>query len=270
MTHYPTVYSIISLTVLLAIIPLVPFAHKLPLTFYFALLVIGLVTAIYTTLDFPFTPNSAFKSLFMQTVDLTTENSTVTLIGLQPYLQEVLKENPSIEYDQIVWSQLERLGGWSAEFAGLAPRSVPDKNMVDWLDVSIEKTGISSALIRISGQETRACSLEFERGYNVSQAVVRGSNMHGYPLPASTPIKYVNLWRRTWNPTWEVEVELTAGDASGTSNFSILEGKASCIWSDRSDGRIPALDELYVFYPTWATMVAWETGLVEGWKTFRI
>jgi hypothetical protein len=262
------VYSIISLTVLLAIIPLVPFAHKLPLTFYFTLLVIGLATTIYTTLDFPFTPNSTFKSMFMQTVDLKTENNTVTLTGLYSHMQQVLKEIPSIEYDQIVWSDFKRPGVYSAEFAGLAPRSVPNKNMADWLDVSIEKTGISSALIRVSGRDTRACRLEFNRGYNVSQAVVRGSNMHGYPLPAPAPIKYVNLWRRTWNASWEVEVELTAGDAP--NSFSVLEGKASCIWSDRSDGKIPALDELYVFYPTWASMSAWETGLVEGWKTFSI
>jgi hypothetical protein len=262
------VYLIISLTVLLAIIPLVPFAHKLPPTFYFTLLIIGLATAIYTSLDFPFTPNSAFKSMFMQTVDLKTENNTVILTGLHHHLQQVLKENPSIEYDQIVWSKSERLGVYSAEFAGLAPRSVPDKNMADWLDVSIEKTGISSALIRVSGRDTRACRLEFERGYNVSQAVVRGSNTHGYPLPAPNPINYVNLWRRTWHAAWQVEVELTASGVS--DSLSVLEGKASCIWSDRSDGRIPALDELYVFYPTWASISARGTGLVEGWKTFSL
>lgn len=267
-TNNSQVYSIIALTVLLTIIPLTPFAHKLPLTFFFTILVIGLATAIYTTFDFPFAPNAAFRMMFKQSIDLESQNTNVTLTGLRPQLQQVLKEIPSINYDQITWTPYRRTGVYSAEFAALTPRSVPKIKMADWVNITTKKTGISSALIRVSGQDTRACRLEFERGYNVSQAVVRGSSLHDFPLPASTPVKHVNLWRRRgWNGTWEVEVEFTAGEASYSP---ILDGKVSCIWSDRSDGKIPALDELYVFFPTWATMSAWPGGLVEGWKRFSI
>jgi hypothetical protein len=145
--------------------------------------------------------------------------------------------------------------------------------MSEWVDLKIERTGMSGLLIKISGQDTRACRLSFEGGYNVSQVLVRGSNRDGYELPSPVPVKHVNLWKRTWNGTWEVEVEMMA---TGSLEDPVLElaevlrGRASCIWSDRTNGRIPSLDELFVFFPPWATLTAFGSGLVEGWKEFSI
>ena len=262
-----------SLTALFVVLPIAPFAHKLPLTFFIVLAVIGIAAAAYNTLEFPFTPDVAYKARFWQTADLQAGNSTIALTGVRPYLQQVLREVPTVENDDISWEKAKVAGVSTATFPALVPRSVPHVNMTKWMDIEVEKTGLSSVLIRLSGQETRACRLSFEGGYNVSQVLVRGSNRDGYELPSSVPVKHVNLWKRTWNSTWEVEVELMAMsslEAPVHEIAEVLRGKASCIWSDRTDGRIPALDELYVFFPTWATMTAWGSGLVEGWKEFTV
>ena len=266
-------YAIVSLTALLAILPVAPFAHKLPSTFYIVLALIGILAVIYNTLSFPFTPQSAFKTAYWQQADLQGGNSTVTLTGVQPYLGHVLKEVPSVDYDGVSWRKGPERGLTSAQFPSVAPRSFPNLPMSKWMDIEVERTGMSSLLIRISGKDTRACRLRFHGGYNVSQVLVRGSNRDGYELPSPAPVKNVDLWKRTWNGTWEVELELAAPSSSrdpAIDTAEILRGRASCIWSDRTNGRIPTLDELYVFSPTWATMTAWETGLVEGWKEFSV
>jgi hypothetical protein len=268
-----SVYIILSLTALLATLPVTPFAHKLPITFYIVLTLIGIAAAAYNTLDFPFTPEAAFKTAYWQQANLQTGNSTVVLTGVRPYLQRVLQEVPSIDYESISWGKGPAPGLSTAEFSSLAPRSLPNLALSKWVNVEVEKTGMSSLLIKISGRDTRACRLVFEGGYNVSQVLVRGSNRDGYELPSSVPVKHVNLWKRTWNGTWEVEVELMAMGSlenPGLELAEVLRGRASCVWSDRADGKIPALDELYVFFPTWATMTAWGSGLVEGWKEFSI
>ncbi|KIM32383.1 hypothetical protein M408DRAFT_218052 [Serendipita vermifera MAFF 305830] len=267
------VYMFLSITALLFALPVAPFAHKLPVTFFIVLAVVGLATAAYNTFEFPFAQGGAYKVVFWQSADLQAGNSTVSLTGVGPYLKQALRDVSPVEYDDVTWEKGPVSGVSTAKFPALAPRSVPTLNMAKWMNIEVEKTGISSALIRISGQETRACRLSFEGGYNVSQVLVRGSNRDGYELPSPVPVKHVNLWKRTWNATWEVEVELTA---TGSSNVplhqtaEVLRGKASCIWADRNDGRIPALDQLYVFLPPWATMTAWGSGLVEGWKDFTI
>lgn len=262
-----------SLTSLLLVLPVAPFAHKLPVTFFAVLAVAGIATAAYNTLEFPFTPDAAYKAAFWQTADLQAGNSTITLRGVRPYLQQVLREVPTVEYDDITWGKWAIPGVNTANFPALVPRSVPHVNMAKWMDIQVEKTGLSSVLVRISGQETRSCRLSFQGGYNVSQALVRGSNRDGYEMPSRVPVTQIDLWSRTWNATWEVEVELMAMNSLDTAVHQmaeVLRGKASCIWSDRTDGRIPALDELYVFLPTWATLTAGRSGLVEGWKGFSI
>jgi hypothetical protein len=222
-------------------------------------------------LVFPFTPEDAYKTLYRQSANLEAGNSTITLIGVRPYLQRALKQVASVDYDAIEWTSAGIPGLAEAKFAGLVPRSVPDEPMSNWVNVTLEKTSPSSILLRISGLDTRACRLVFEGGYNVSQVVVRGQNTEGYNLPSAFPIKTLNLWSRTWKRTWEVDVELAAlGSSENSDNANILTGKALCLWSDRAGGRIPALDDLYVRFPTWVTMAAWRGGLVEGWKSFGI
>ncbi|CAG7854086.1 Vacuolar membrane protease {ECO:0000250/UniProtKB:P38244} {ECO:0000305}; AltName: Full=FXNA-related family protease 1 {ECO:0000250/UniProtKB:P38244} [Serendipita indica DSM 11827] len=269
------VYALISLSVMLAILPIAPFAHKLPVTFYLVLLVIGIATAAYTSFVFPFTSESPLKVFFGQTVDLDQGNSTVTLAGVRPYLDRVFRELPTIDSSNITWSKGPVSGIQIAGFPGLAPRSVPNTPMADWVHVTLNKTSLSSASITVMGNNTRACRVSFEGGYNVAQAVVRGSNTKDLQLPSPHPLKQVNLWSRTWNATWVVDVDFMAPSTEEQSMQSataakVLSGKVSCIWSERTNGRIPALDELYVFFPMWATISAGRAGLVEGWKSFSV
>ncbi|KAG8834684.1 hypothetical protein FRC17_007769 [Serendipita sp. 399] len=267
------VYAFVSLAAMLAILPISPFAHKLPLAFYVTLLIIGIVTATYTTLSPPFTPESPLKAWFWQSTDLDAENSTVTLAGVRPHLQRAIQEVYSIDYDTVKWVQSPRPGLDVAQFPAILPRSVPGRPMTDWVNITLEKTSSLSVTARISGINTRSCRLSFEGGYNVSQAVVRGSNEGGYELPAPRPLKNIGLWSRNWNKTWVVDIDLVAPGSSEVGQnvtVEILQGKASCLWSDRANGKIPALDELYVSFPTWATLTAVSGGLVEGWKSFSV
>ncbi|PVF98565.1 Zn-dependent exopeptidase [Serendipita vermifera] len=265
------VYIIITASVLLTLLPITPFAHKLHPSIFAVLLLLGIATMAYNSLIFPFTPENGFKAVYWQSADLDAGNSTITLLGVRPYLQRVLKQVGSVDYDSIEWRKSNISGLAEAQFKGLVPRSVPDEKMSNWVNVTLERSGSSSILLRISGVDTRGCRLEFDGGYNVSQVVVRGQNTAGYVLPASFPIKTVNLWSRSWSRTWEVEIELAAlGSSEAPYNAKVLTGKALCLWSDRAKGKVPALDDLYVRFPTWATMTAWRGGLVEGWKSFSI
>ncbi|CAG8604049.1 3297_t:CDS:2 [Acaulospora colombiana] len=265
------VYIIITGSILLTLLPITPFAHKLHPSVFAALLLLGIATTAYSSLEFPFTPENSFKTLYWQSADLNAGNSTITLLGVRPYLQRVLKQVGSIDYDKVEWRKANISGLAEAKFTGLVPRSVPDEKMSNWVNVTLERSSPSSVLLRISGVDTRACRLYFDGGYNVSQVVVRGQNTDGYDLPSSFPIKTVNLWSRSWSRTWEVDIELAAlGSSETPSNANVLTGRASCVWSDRAKGKVPALDDLYVRFPTWATMTAWRGGLVEGWKSFSI
>lgn len=274
-----TVYLIVSAVIFLIVLPIAPFAHKISPIFYGVLVLVGISAFAYNTLQFPFSPNAAFKVFFWQTTDLNAGNSTIMLTGLEHYLRQVLEEVPSIDFDSIDWigssspsPSAPRIAGLiQAQYEGLAPRSNPEIPMSDWIDASFKKTSMTSIRARISGSNTRACRLYLDGGYNVPQVVIRGADQTGYELPSSEPVKLVELWRRGWNGTWEVDLELMGpGSSAPLDTTDVLQGRVSCIWSDREQGKIPALDDLFVFFPTWATMTAMRGGLVEGWKSFSV
>lgn len=252
------VYLFASVVVWLIIIPLSPFAHRLPTLFYVALALIGVISTVYCAFIFPFSSDATFKAYFWQTIDLDSSNSTVALVGVKPGLRQIISNIPSADEKNTVWNLTVYPGLAAVSYSGPKPNSVPNIPLQHWLNITFETVGNSSTVAHITARDTRACRLQFEnRPFNV---IVLESGGSLDDRTSEEPIKRLDLWSRTWDGEWKVDVK---GVASGE-----LKGRVSCIWSEYLKGRIPALEEVSEHLPPWAALTALRGGLVEGSKSF--
>jgi len=117
----------------------------------------------------------------------------------------------------------------------------------------------------IKGANTRACRIYFDDP--ITSVAVKGGNADlqtDYPMPKGG-ITEVRLWSRTWDRTFDVLVGWE-GKVTGQA----VKGKVACEWAEMREERIPALDEVVSFLPTWAVVSKLADGLVEGSKRFEI
>lgn len=133
--------------------------------------------------------------------------------------------------------------------------------------LSFNATRISDSEGRISikGANTRACRLYFD--HPVTSVRVAGGKtklQRGYTMPPEG-INEVRLWSRMWDRTFEVDV-----DWEGKVRSEAVTGQVACEWAEMREERIPALDEIVSFLPTWAVITKLNDGLVEGIRKFEM
>ncbi|KAL8730488.1 MAG: hypothetical protein Q9181_004652 [Wetmoreana brouardii] len=285
-------YIAIAVFTILILIPVSPFIHRYTYHVPIFLLLILIGTLVYNLLAFPFSANNRLKVYFDQRVDLDTGINTVSLTGIKDggYLRDIVGSLPSTAGQEIscVDSAL-RIGLMECSWHGLPPKVVPSPprhlgippqfGYVDWLSFNISRSNSTrnGAKITLFGKNSRACKLLFDTP--ISDFTIRGA----VPEETSNKVpkegsKEIRLWSRTWEKPWTVMVYWGEGATSTVRSSKNhkqrrqgLNGKFVCLWSDANDsGVIPALDEMWKYMPTWATVSKNSDGLVEGSKAFLI
>lgn len=224
------------------------------------------------------------KYYFVQQVDLTSGVNNVTLIGLDGYVQDIVREMPSASGQSIYCedpsssnhtSLPNRNGLVSCSWHGLTPKVVPKgytglsanrtrwPTYSDWLDFKLTHSG-NSALVRLQGMNTKICNIKFD--HPVSSIKIEGSasDLRQKAVPEGGS-REVHLFSRTFDKTFNVNVTWEYEPAKGQ------KGRVSCMWDDANmPGAIPAFDELRRNEPVWSAVTKTADGLVEGFKEFKI
>ncbi|KAH6642411.1 endoplasmic reticulum metallopeptidase 1 [Boeremia exigua] len=258
----------------LLIAPAGPFAHRITYHIPTFLFLVCVGTVIYNLVAFPFSREHRLKVYFVQQVNLETGVNTVSLTGVDGYVQQIIDQLPSARGqivncstpDVVTRKELKK-----CEWEGLPAKVVADaspfsnrSHSESWLDYSVEKSNkTGAATIRVVGQNTRACRVLFDTSIRdlsvaggVSDPRFRRTSEHGS--------REVRLWHREWSQPWNVSVSWNAKENSK------LSGRVVCLWSDANTGDIPAFDELQHYLPVWAVPSKISDGLVEGYKHFEI
>lgn len=265
--------SFAALTTLL-IAPAGPFAHRITYHIPTFLFLVCVGTVIYNLVAFPFSREHRLKVYFVQQVNLETGVNTVSLTGVDRYVQQVIGQLPSAQGQIINCStpdvatrkELRKCEweGLPAKVVGHASSYSNKTHTKDWLDYAVTKDNkTNEATIRVVGQNTRACRVLFDTSIwdltvagGVSDPRFKRTGEHGS--------REVRLWHRKWSQPWNVSVSWDAKENSK------LSGRVVCLWSDANAGNIPAFDEVLHYLPVWAIPSKISDGLVEGYKNFEI
>lgn len=293
-TRYIYIAFAILSTLLLA--PVGPFLHRFTYHVPTFLFLVCIATVIYNLVAFPFSREHRLKVYFVQQVDCDTGINTVSLTGLDGYIQRIVADLPSAQGKQLncttpeIATRKELMTcAWEGLPANVVPKatrnsfakrgvpfSQPEKTLKlnslgpfsnkttthNWLDYSITKSNkTKQATIRVAGQNTRACRIAFDSPIN-DLAVAGGVSDSRFKPVGSTGTRELRLWHRQWSQPWDVSVTW-----KGESKPS---GRVICLWSDANAGEIPAFDEIQHYLPVWAIPTKISDGLVEGFKRFEI
>jgi len=213
-----------------------------------------------TCSKFPFSPSAPLKVFFIQNVNLDDGSNKVSLTGLYPYLwTDMVGAIPSTDDKGFLcMSSRVRDGLASCEWAGLSPKILPNASE-EWLKYSTTLVAPGTALIKLRGQNTRACRIYFDQPVNsIRLENTTGEVQSLYPFPKNG-ITQLELFSRTWDKEFVVTANWV-GDQN-------LTGKVACGWAE---GGMPALDEVKGFLPNWATVTKQDDALVEALKSFSV
>lgn len=259
----------------LILAPVGPFIHRFTYHVPTFLLFVCIGTLIYNLVAFPFSRDHRLKLYFVQQVDLDTGHNTVSLTGLDGYVQRVINEIPSAQGGAPNCTTPELASranlvkcGWSGLPARVVPKAAApfnNKTYLDtWLDYDVfANNGSSEATIRVVGRNTRACRVLFDTP--IADLAVEGAvSDPRFNATGANGSSEVRLWHREWSQPWNVSVTWDR------NNNPSLSGKVVCLWSDANAGAIPAFDEVQHYLPKWAVATKYSDGLVEGWKRFTI
>lgn len=273
-------YILIAVFSILLLLPMGPFIHRFTYHVPSFLFLVFIGTLIYSLVAFPFSANNRFKAYFFQTVDLETGQNQVTLLGLEKYIREIIASIPSAAGQTIACVPRGdiRSGVQFCSWEGIAPLIVPsspagvppEKGYADWLSFNVSRTaGHNVARFVVSGQNTRACVLRFDRPIK-DFTVLGGSKDDRFDAVPEMGSDQIRLWHREWSKPWTVDVEWPVGYGKQPGEEG-MEGKVVCLWSDDNvEGVIPALDEIRRFAPYWSAVTKAQDGLVEGVKRFVV
>lgn len=268
--------AIASLSVLL-LTPIGPFIHRFTYHIPTFLFLVCVGTVIYNLVAFPFSRDHRLKVYFIQRVDCETGASTVSLTGVDGYVQRIVGGIPSAQgthFECMTPDVATRKELKTCEWQGLPANVVPNTTQIapldrkptteKWLDYKIHKGNTSNtATIRVVGQNTRACRILFDSP--VTDLAVAGAvSDPRFKRVGAAGSREVRLWHREFGQPWNVSVTWDAKEQSK------LSGKVVCLWSDANAGDIPAFDEVRHYLPTWAIQSKISDGLVEGFKRFEI
>ncbi|KAJ5236090.1 hypothetical protein N7489_006181 [Penicillium chrysogenum] len=290
------IYLFISCLTALLFAPMLPFIHRYTYHLPIFLLFVSIGTMIYNLVAFPFADSNRLKLFFLQEVDLDNGISTASLTGMPPFVSDVTYGLPSAagQNESCDWTfrgkrKLQRCS-WSAPL----PHVVPDGDSLsvsnedadslldatelspDWISFSISHPQRDSSSVRfeVSGQNTRNCRINMD-GNSITNFSVIGSSApdHRFLNPSPDGLNRIQLWSRTWDNKWTVDVDFSKHDSSETDEVdeSSITGRITCLWSDNNRvGLIPALDEVRQFSPAWVAVTKFSDGLIEGSRAFEI
>jgi hypothetical protein len=272
-----TVYLFFALLSLLLLVPFAPFIHRFHYPIPTLLFLICVSTLIYNLVAFPFSDNARLKVYFIQQVDLDTGINEVSLTGLMPYVKDIISEIPSATGKSVNCTSPDysaRQGLVKCRWPGIAPdvrngKGLPDgvppeKGYAKWLSYNITRPfhNVTEATIHVSGKNTRACRILFDRKIEDFNVTGFGTDPR-FPRVSHRGCKSIRLWNREWSGSWDVNVRW---DGPGG-----LDGKVVCLWSDANDQEtIPAFTEVLRYMPRWSMATKLSDGLVEGSKVFKI
>ena len=284
------IYLFLALLTILLLLPLSPFLHRFSYHVPTFLLLVFVGCLIYNMIAFPFSRDARLKYYFVQDVNLDTGINTVSLSGIDGYLQDIIGEMPSASGQPVECrnstNSSRQAGLQYCQWQGLDPNVVPSDYLAansatslrkekkekpityrDWLSYKTSHpTGGNSATFTFQGLNTKMCLLKFDN--YVSDVRVKDGEVDSRTSP---PVKkggsnQVLLLSRTWDKVFSVNVTWADGiEVKGQ------KGKVMCYWADANQrGVIPAFDELQRFQPVWSAVTKSSFGLVEGWKEFEI
>ena len=305
-----TVYALTSLLAPVLVLPLSPFISKLQRSHALSLFVLLLfiVSILYTWLTFPFSTAAPLRVFFQQRVEIDLGlniygNSASDTLG-SPKMITSLTGHPLYLPNSAIISNLPsartvncdlhrtRNGLMLCEWdSGAGMRPVPgnwdgwnnNNNTREYFDASVSRIGPSSARITVKGRNTRSCRVYFDN-QPIFEYVIRSSDgvgekkgmQHGYEV-GKGGVKKLILWSRTWDREFIVDVKW--GDDSGTAG---LQGRIGCEWAEYESaaidhgtgggvsGKIPAFEEVLMFLPEWAVSTKQDDGLVEVLAPFSV
>ena len=281
------IYIQMAALAILLVLPLTPFLHRLTYQLPTFLFLISAGCLIYNLTAFPFSREARMKHFFVQTVDLDTGNNSVTLTGLDGFLQDIIAEIPSASGQRLDCTGASDSRGdglIACSWSGLAPhvdvvcdmsisstlkRTGEDKNEQKpkprpetWLDYSTTVNG-SSAVFTIQGMNSKMCKIALDAP--ASEVHIAGSAEHPHsPTTHKNGSKEIHLFGRDWNNKFKVNVTWAGEKARGQT------GKVTCLWSESDRHQVPALDEIKTFEPVWSAVTKAGNGLVEGFKRFEL
>ena len=272
------IYLAIAALSVLLLAPTGPFIHRFTYHIPTFLFLVCVATVIYNLVAFPFSRDHRLKVYFVQRVNCETGINTVSLTGLDGYIQRIVGELPSAQGEQLNCTTPEvatRKELKTCEWQGLPAKVVPktaeaapfsNKTIATdrWIDYSIHKGNSSSkATIRVACQNSRAGRIVFDSP-TTELAVAGAVSDPRFKPVAPGGSREVRLWHREFGLPWNVAVTWNTEEASK------LSGKIMCLWSDANTGDIPAFDEVQHYLPVWAVPSKISDGLVEGFKHFEI
>lgn len=289
-----TIYLFFAILTLLLLLPITPFIHRFGYPIPLILFLVFCGTLIYNVIAFPFTEDARLKVYFVQRVDLDSGINEVSLTGLMPYVRDIASSIPSAAGQELDCGNPDyaaRSGLTKCGWSGIPPNVVsemdldeaevqkdkgkvplpPEKTYKEWVTYDVKKLnstteGVHEAVITLSGKNTRACRLLFER--DIADFNVTGfTSDPRFPRVGSMGCKQIRLWNREWSDSWEVNVKWESSEEQGDG----LDGEVVCLWSDVNlVGTIPAWDEVMRFMPKWSVATKLSDGLVEGSKKFKV
>lgn len=280
---------------ILLVIPLSPFIHRVTHQIPLFLLLVFTGTLIYNMVAFPFSTNNRFKLRFQQTVDLDNGSNTVSLIGLEEFVRPVIASLPAASGKEVNCqrSVAENLMECKYDASSLPPNPADGKELDKLVSASVTKSadGLSASL-HIEALNTRLCYVDLSEpifGFSVEGG---GSGDERFGQMPKDGLKSLQLWRRTWQGTWNVTLQLGSSghsvdvpaqrpvDEDGMSRNEggelklrekPLEVTVKCAWDDANRvTNIPALHELKQYMPNWATVTKRTMGLVLVKKTYQV
>lgn len=238
---------------IILLLPVAPFLHRITYHVTLFIFVIFVGTSIYNLVAFPFSPNARLKVYFQQTVDLQTGENNVHLVGHPDYIDRIVSEYiPSAKGKaNLCQADKLKLGLRKCSWKGMAPRVVPqapggvppEHDLGDWISYNVTKTGDGKATITLSGRNTRACKLLFNKpvgievlnGHgeqpadgNLSRSIgkynrqpkLAKSPTLGDPTPGFPNTRELRLWSRDWERGWSVELTWEKGEDRGKGENS--------------------------------------------------
>ncbi|KAL6705238.1 hypothetical protein ACN47E_007198 [Coniothyrium glycines] len=268
------IYVSFAVLSVLLLAPTGPFIHRFTYHIPVLLFLVCVGTVIYNLVAFPFSREHRLKIYFVQQVDCDNGTNTVTLNGLDGYINRVIADIPSAHGTGVVCEATQtaaRQGLEQCSWSGIQPKVVPTLSTLRnttqtsaWVEYSAHRVkGSNNATFHVLGQNTRSCRIVFDMpitGVAIDGAV----SDPRFDAVGQTGSREVRLWHRAWSQPWNVSVSWDAKE------HSKLSGKVVCLWSDANAGAIPAFDEVLHYLPVWAIPTKLGDGLVEGYKYFEL
>jgi hypothetical protein len=276
------VYGVVSMLALLIVLPLAPFSMNMHRWLNSIVLLIFVLSTLYTYLAFPFSQETPLKVYFAQSVDLDTSRVVTALSGPRQFLSTVIIPRFPSAYNQALdcTDAPDMLGlqtckwevgdafvpspGGSERYHGQGPMS-------KWVTTSIKRTGPNSARIKVQGLNTRSCTLQFS-GKGVKSFHLSGDGGKGLQGGSEVPedgLEQIRLWSRDWEKEFEVDVDFAGSEdekATGRVSCGWAEYESATVGGGRTGGKIPSLEEVLLFLPEWAVVTKSSAALFDaGW-----